>query len=138
MLPLKVIPSDGREYNTNNLLLSYTLGEPIASEINSQSYRLNQGFQQGVLRSNSTSSLTTLVPEYKVYPNPTGSILNIEPFSLDIQAIHLYDVHGRLILSHHTSNYILNLSPIEEGFYLLVIVWKNGERSIEKILKTLK
>jgi len=56
--------------------------------------------------------------DLKLYPNPTGSILNIESkFTIDNYTI--LDLSGRQIMDNTTFNNIINVSSLNPGTYIL-------------------
>jgi hypothetical protein len=74
---------------------------------------------------------------YKVYPNPTQSVFNIENSELNIIQIELYDISGRYLTSISdcsTSTISIDLSPFSNGIYFAKIKSSKGVRT-EKVVK---
>lgn len=79
------------------------------------------------------------IPEmsYKLYPNPTQSVFNIENSELNIQSVELYDISGRYLKSIEDCNNAtisIDLSPYTNGIYFAKIKSSKGIRT-EKVVK---
>ena len=79
------------------------------------------------------------IPElsYKVYPNPTQSVFNIENSEFKIQSIELYDISGRYLKSIqdcNNSTISIDLTPFSNGIYFAKIKSSKGVRT-EKVVK---
>ena len=77
------------------------------------------------LLSNSNFALND---KFKVYPNPSKSILNIEMTSFLNAKTTVYDLNGRLLISQEIDqeNSKINISDLANGIYLLKIDTENG------------
>jgi hypothetical protein len=74
---------------------------------------------------------------YKVYPNPTQSVFNIENFELNIKQIEVYDISGRYLTSIsdcNNSTISIDLTPFSNGIYFAKIKSSKGVRT-EKVVK---
>ena len=74
---------------------------------------------------------------YKVYPNPTQSVFNIENSEFNIQSVELYDISGRFLLSVPDCNnntISIDLTPFPNGIYFAKIKSTKGVRT-EKVVK---
>ena len=74
---------------------------------------------------------------YKVYPNPTQSVFNIENSEFKIQSIELYDISGRYLKSIqdcNNSTISIDLTPFSNGIYFAKIKSTKGVRT-EKVVK---
>ena len=74
---------------------------------------------------------------YKVFPNPTQSVFNIENSELNIQSIELYDISGRYLKSIQDCNkstISIDLTPFSNGIYFAKIKSSKGLRT-EKVVK---
>jgi hypothetical protein len=74
---------------------------------------------------------------YKVYPNPTQSVFNIENNEMDIHSVELFDISGKLLNSVQDCNNTTNsvdLSYFSPGVYLAKIKSSKGIRT-EKVVK---
>jgi hypothetical protein len=75
-----------------------------------------------------------VIPEFKIYPNPTQDFITIENTATDqIQALYLLDYSGKLIKKFDPKNSILNLRDLSTGIYLLQISTIEGDYC-EKII----
>ncbi|MBY8961668.1 T9SS type A sorting domain-containing protein [Flavobacterium sp. D11R37] len=75
-----------------------------------------------------------------IYPNPVENELTITTQdNLMITAINLYSVEGKLILnnvsSQKSNTYMLDLSSVTKGVYLLSVETNDGKTEISKIVK---
>lgn len=68
----------------------------------------------------------------KVFPNPTSGLINIEGGNDNID-VRLFGVNGKLLV-HETNPRQIDLSPLPDGSYFLVLS-ADGFRIIEKIVK---
>ncbi|MBU2922238.1 T9SS type A sorting domain-containing protein [Winogradskyella psychrotolerans] len=76
---------------------------------------------------------------FKVFPNPTHTILNVQ-FHTDVNySLQLFDIHGKKLI-HTTTNSRLekmDFSNYPKGMYLLHIIEQNtNKRSVAKIIKS--
>jgi len=78
------------------------------------------------------------IPEVSVYPNPTTGDLRIMNYDLRIEHIEIYDVFGRKVFSNHlitsSFNYIINISYLPKGIYIIRIQTEKGMLN-KKIIK---
>lgn len=70
------------------------------------------------LRSNTSSSNETVLPEVSVYPNPVADFLYIET-SEDVNGVSIYDLSGKMIGVWSGDSGRLDLSGISSGMYIL-------------------
>ncbi|WP_435139642.1 T9SS type A sorting domain-containing protein [Formosa sp. A9] len=66
--------------------------------------------------------------EFKVYPNPTTSVLHITP-TLPINSIKVFSLEGRLIKTFRNEYGSIDISDIKPGSYLLSIAHSKGTTS---------
>lgn len=84
-------------------------------------------------------TLDVEIPEwsYKVYPNPTQSVFNIENNEMDIHSVELFDISGKLLNSVQDCNnrtISIDLSSFPPGVYLAKIKSSKGIRT-EKVVR---
>lgn len=84
--------------------------------------------QEGTL---STSEST--FEEFKLYPNPTNGLLNLES-NLPIDEVKIYNVLGQQVMSLLANTIEINMSQLKQGMYF-VQVEINGKTSTHKVLK---
>ncbi|MCH2044417.1 MAG: T9SS type A sorting domain-containing protein, partial [Saprospiraceae bacterium] len=66
-----------------------------------------------------------------IFPNPSQGSLNVEVERVDVQAIRVYDVYGRLVHTHWVQDpkqilYNLDVNTLENGQYWLSVETKEG------------
>lgn len=69
-----------------------------------------------------------------ISPNPTTSIINIEPFG-QINSVYLYNTSGVFLLSQKNNFSQLDISKLPKGIYFLKIELDTGEIIVKKIVK---
>jgi mannan endo-1,4-beta-mannosidase len=77
---------------------------------------------------------------YKLFPNPTNDVVNIEwrtDHTIGLSGVKLFNLNGSLIKKESFSgnNFQLNISYLEPGIYILSFETKNGKMT-KKIIKT--
>lgn len=74
--------------------------------------------------------------DYKIYPNPTSDILNIESDTQQEWIVSLFDLNGNIYISKKINSQItqLNMENLAEGVYLISMKNKNINH-IDKIIK---
>jgi phosphatidylserine/phosphatidylglycerophosphate/cardiolipin synthase-like enzyme len=72
----------------------------------------------------------------ELYPNPATDWIRIRaPKELEIEAISLMDPAGRVLLRYeHNIPPVINVSPIQEGMYILHIILSKGDSIPSKIV----
>lgn len=77
-------------------------------------------------------------PVIQVYPNPATNVLYViaDP-QIHLKELSLMDMTGRSILNHKSSQneYLLNISDLPVGTYVLMLRYGNDEFTHEKIIK---
>ena len=69
---------------------------------------------------------------FKIYPNPTNDFVTVESEST-VDKIEVYNLLGQLIISQKSNK--INLSDYNKGIYMIQIVFENGQKSTQKIIK---
>ena len=101
---------------------------------NSTQKHANKGFEPLVTLG--TEAIAT-VPEFKVYPNPTQKILNVEfPLSIQKASVAVYNVLGSLVLQTELDqfNSKINTSDWNSGVYIMNINASNFHQT-KRIVK---
>ena len=73
-------------------------------------------------------------PSSRIYPNPTGDLLNIELPSYSNVSYNIYDINGRSFRSGTISNKEIDVSELITGIYLMEIQFKDRVE-IQKFVK---
>jgi len=81
---------------------------------------------------NSLSNASIEYVNFKLYPNPTKTILNIETITA-IQYISIYNLMGKLVLKNTTKT--IDVSGLPIGVYLLKIQDIKGSTNTQKFIK---
>lgn len=137
-----VVSSSGTTITGTLNTLSFTVGETTIGTItNGES--LGQGFWQGAIEEVTLSNKDfTFKAQTTVYPNPVIDYLNLnfnEMAGQDFELL-IYDSNGRQVfqkeLSNSPSNEKLNFNDYSTGIYVLNIVQRSTNKSINfKIIK---
>ncbi len=69
-----------------------------------------------------------------LYPNPTSDVLTIEYDQMEVEAIHLVDVTGKIIQSYPPTTRTINMTALPQGIYYIKTLCKMGTIS-RKIVK---
>ena len=69
---------------------------------------------------------------FKIYPNPTTTILNIES-NTTLETIEIYNILGTKVMT--TSALTINVAGLQNGMYLLKLINENGQISTSKFIK---
>lgn len=73
---------------------------------------------------------------FKIYPNPTKSIINIENTESDIQQLVIYNAQGQIVwqkLQHNKNEISIDASFLNEGVYFVEITNQNFEKFQSKL-----
>ena len=123
-----VYASSGSELSNGNLVMNFTIGEPITSYFANTDISFSQGFQQGDQRGLGFNELDN--NPISIYPNPSNDVVNIKGLKAGI-SYHLTDILGRKLMTGITSEeMVLNLGNYSTGKYLLVLPELNKSLSI--------
>jgi hypothetical protein len=115
-----VISSGGNfAFSSDNRSVSYTFGECFVKTSYIGNYIICEGFQQGVI----IPDTVPLIPEVKVFPNPTYSgviYINLPVFGeINSYIVTVYSMTGKVL-------YITNCKDIEYSFMFDVDLSKYG------------
>jgi len=81
------------------------------------------------------SSDTFVLENFKVYPNPTTDILNIElENSLVLEKVFIYNTNGQLIKENFAEK-IINVSGFAKGIYYVQVVTNQGKATKKVVVK---
>lgn len=140
-----VIAAAGDVSKGGNIILEWTVGEPVIETASSASARYTQGFHQPSLevqKITSKKELATLQFSAHVYPNPSAEILNIRlsQVSETPLLISLVDAGGKVLLRNafpaNSTLLKINVSRLSGGVYILKITDAKG--SIQSNYKVIR
>jgi hypothetical protein len=78
------------------------------------------------------SNKEPLVKTFDAYPNPTSGLIQVNGIS-ENALVQVYDLNGKMILNENASfNTSIDLSPFENGMYLLKVVDSNNNSVLTK------
>jgi len=130
-----VIAPAGETSSTSNLVLDWTIGEPVIETAKSSSSFLTQGFHQPFLK------VQKVIPPggpawvknaARVFPNPTSGSINIQ---LDQALEHtllltLVDANGKLLANYRfpggSTALTIDIRRFSQGMYYLRLAEANG------------
>lgn len=72
---------------------------------------------------------------FKIYPNPTESILNIEIQNSDNAFIEITNILGEIILAKQLKESVINISSIQSGVYFITLKINGNYIAQKKIIK---
>lgn len=133
------LATSGGLQSANRSLITYTVGQPVASTQTGMRAVLTVGFQQTDLTATALND-EALDLALEVYPNPTTSTVTVSlPAGSPSVLIRLMDAHGRAI--HHqnidsSGLGLIDLFELPVGVYFLVVTATDrGPIGTYKILK---
>lgn len=111
----QLVSTAGSIGSAGDIVLSYSIGEPIVTTESSESFTFTQGFQQPltdtILIKNEEDSVITLVVYNGITPNNDGNndVWIIEGIEQSSNVVHIFDRMGNLVWNttdyNNTSNY---------------------------------
>jgi hypothetical protein len=142
VLSPSVISSQGNFSSNGNISLSTTVGEVFTSFFSGSSSVLSQGFHQpDLLVITGEWAMATKDISLRIFPNPTGGIINIHVSGEGSFMSHLsvMDITGKMLRKEAVlvnSNLQIDLSEYAQGSYILSFTNDEGKLiSSHKILK---
>jgi len=132
------ISSGGEIATVNNTSLIYSIGETFTQENTQSAVHLSEGFiSQKILKTLGVKNYK-LFNEFKLYPNPVVSFVNINFTKPSKYVIQISDLNGKIILTKNTINLSnsIDISNLSAGVYLILLKDKisNNYNSV-KLLK---
>lgn len=136
-----IISNSGYLSQSQDVQLSWTIGELNVLTYSDNSTILGQGFQQTNINIVGLTSITSGL-NISVYPNPFGDLINVNIDSeIDNEwQYELYSSDGKLILSNYINapQKSVDLSDLAMGVYCMKILHKNSVQKTVRLIKTLK
>jgi hypothetical protein len=119
----------------NNMIVSGALGSSFVPD-SSGNYMVEIGFMGCVIQSSCmTVNLVGIAsrenaPLARVFPNPTTGLLNIVAVGTNsIISLKLFDVTGKLVHSNAGDQWVIDLSALPTGLYLLQVELIDGNHA---------
>lgn len=100
-------------------------------------FTANPGNGRQLYKMESCSNLgveNILVNTFKIYPNSTKDIINIET-TAEITKVEIYNTLGQLVNTISENKKQIDLSALNSGIYLLTITTTDNQRSVQRFLK---
>ncbi len=132
----QVVASAGGFGQASNVLLSYTVGEPVIETYKQSSIVLTQGFQQSEQQPVGIDA-PSLDYSVTAYPNPTQAIVTVAiKGNLDKQVYgRLVDIRGRVLAEVEgdpegpfQQQMVVDLSSYADGHYFIQLYAQKGNR----------
>lgn len=82
----------------------------------------------------STSEVSQLKNELKVYPNPFADVLNISDVA-KVKSVSVIDIAGRIVKTIDKPSSQLQLSELKSGMYMVVLNMNDGSKQTIKAIK---
>lgn len=116
--------------------ISFSVGEVLNETFVNDTIALTQGMQQVSISITPVSIDSKLFEAILVYPNPTSDYLNIKVPDDELIQISLLSIEGKIILTKElNSSFIMNISSLQVGEYILLIQSKEEKSISYKIIK---
>ncbi len=101
-------------------------------------YAVDKAFNYSneLIVSDATLSLNdnNVTSDFKLYPNPSKGILNIQTNTIDSVSVSIYDMLGKEVVSENRISNSIDISNLKNGMYLVKI--ETNDRSVtKKIIK---
>lgn len=134
-----VMASAGSTMSVSEVIIGYTIGEPIVGVAISKSSSIDQGFWAGSLQVEAITAEKDL-DGIVVYPNPVENELTIFTNNNEIFGITLFGVNGQRVYKQNVENtqleHTINLSHLSKGMYVLRLFMRDDTE--EKLFKIIK
>ncbi len=129
--PLTMIDDiDDNYFIPTNEVREYTINLTIYTSVSETACDYNQ-VEYGSTFLNLDAKLPLIAKNIQLFPNPTRGIVQIDSGDLDIVAMKIYDLGGKLLMD--TNLALVDLSDFENGIYIVTIITEDAAIS-KKIL----
>ncbi len=141
----QVITFTGQTVQTDEVIISYSAGEPVVGTISNDEHMLTQGFQQPGPVETEIDFLEEDYWRIAIYPNPVADQLNIRLYQDETAPLYidLIDILGRKVHSGIQSNatdaqvqLTLSMSNLATGVYMVRVA--NEDQSVIRSYKVTK
>ena len=80
-----------------------------------------------LLKGNVLSSQSFDSTDFKIYPNPSEDYINIiNSTNTKIDFVEIYDLQGKFLKKQTELSYLINITDLQKGLYILKIVSENN------------
>ncbi|MBI9068961.1 MAG: T9SS type A sorting domain-containing protein [Salinivirgaceae bacterium] len=134
---LNLISTAGDYFETDNLSISWSVGEVLTEAFSTNDLYLGQGFQQG---GDFTTGISQMKPNefnIELFPNPATTefslnLIDFENRRVDYQ-LQLFDISGQLVMAEKLYNDFnkIDIKEIKSGTYFVRLI--DNEKAINKI-----
>ncbi|MFO8067789.1 MAG: T9SS type A sorting domain-containing protein [Bacteroidales bacterium] len=140
----EVISTGGNHFESEDLSVTFTVGETFVETLYSNEYILTQGFHQTKLTIVNIEDAPELYFNITAFPNPTNDFVNVKieghDASIDNKSkLHysIFDMNGKLIVSNviNEKSFRINFSNLKPTTYFIKIFENNKEMKTFKIIK---
>ena len=136
---LQVISTAGETFSNDDIIVSWTLGEPIISTFENDDIILTQGFEQGTYSVTAIKTLPTENFDIEIFPNPTSEEFFVKCKNLDAKNIDvkLFDLSGNLVYANTFNSQVLkiNVTSLKAAEYILNIYYNQSNTHSYKVIK---
>jgi hypothetical protein len=129
-----VIVTSGNTIKNTNNTLEYSIGQIAIETIITTDNKLTQGVLQPSLK------VSVQVNEefdkkywFKIFPNPSNGIINIQTNYTNFSLLNIYDIEGRIISSISYNGAPIDISKLTNGTYLVQLVSKDNFKTFQII-----
>jgi hypothetical protein len=133
----QVIGAAGKTQSNNNLMVSYTVGEPVVGLMTAGGNQLGNGYYPALNLQALSIEDNVLDVQLKVYPNPTSQSLYVSHPEMNSFGITIMDLNGKQLYSGIINKEEpLDISSYSQGMYLITIEnTTTNKKNTYKIIK---
>jgi len=125
----EVIATAGGSVESEDMSISYTIGEPITETFSSADYVLIQGMQQPIVVKKLSTGLEDIGISASVYPNPTAQLVCIEASIYNGTIFKLTSSDGRVLQEGTLTEKVeLDLNNYAAGNYFITLGNNNARQ----------
>ncbi len=127
-----VLGSAGGDYISDQLSVTWTIGEVVTETFESDNYTLNQGFHQGNLVVTRIEEDQSLDFQIKTYPNPVKDILIIETENPGFE-YQIVNIQGSVVSNGnvYSSSSEIDFTSFPAGSYFLQVEKQHSYKIIK-------
>ena len=131
-----VTNSAGTTLSNDDVIIEYSVGEPVISTLTGAQGIVTQGLLQPTYQVESqVNELFDEQYSFDCYPNPVAQQLYVETDFLDFQEFQVIDTKGQVIYTAPFNYQPINLSGLSSGSYFIRFY---SNQNIIKVIKLIK